>query len=96
MMKLAKILGFGGLVVAFGPLAIALLSFPLSSLFGCVDAGANPPICAIGGQTMGEVLWMMALLHWFTLLTFLPGIGMTLVGIVLAVIAKLRKRPTEI
>lgn len=91
-MKLAKILGFGGLLIAFGPLGIALLSFPLSHIFGCIESGANPPICDIGGQTMGEVLWMMAMLHWFTLVTFLPGIALSLIGLVVAVVSKVRSK----
>lgn len=91
MSKLAKILGFGGVGIAFGPLMLALLSFPLSYLFGCVDAGANPPVCAIGGAGMGEALWMLAMLHWVTLATLLPGLAMSLVGIILGVVAWVRR-----
>lgn len=92
MGKLAIALGLGGLLIAFGPLLLSLLSFQLSNLFGCMDGGANPPVCAVGGEAMGEALWMMALLHWFTLLTILPGLIISLAGLVLGVIAFLHRK----
>ena len=95
MSKLAKILGFGGLIIAFGPLLIALSSFPLSYLLGCSDGGADPGVCAVGGATMGEVLWMMAMLHWVTLLTFLPGIGLSIIGLVLFVISRIKRKRSD-
>lgn len=85
MKKLALILGIGGIIVAFGPLTLALLSFPLSHIFGCTDGGANPGICDIGGSSMGEAMWMLAMLHWVTLLTILPGLALSLLGIILGI-----------
>ncbi len=95
MKKLAFILGFGGIIVAFGPLLLALLSFPLSYLFGCTDGGANPGVCSIGGSAMGEVMWMLAMLHWFTLVTILPGLGLSLLGIILGIISWIKGRQSK-
>jgi hypothetical protein len=86
MKKWSNIFLVGGVAVAFGPLLLALLSIPLGSIFQCTSGGGSPGVCAIGGAGMGDFVYMLAMLHWLTLLTFLPGMGLVIVGILLRVV----------
>lgn len=76
-----------GPIIIFGPLALAFLSVPLSSMLGCTAGGDSAGSCAIGGTAAGELVWRMAMMHWIVFMTFLPGIGLMIVGAILAKIS---------
>jgi hypothetical protein len=80
MIKFGKFIKNVGLAFAFGPIIIALLSFPLSILLWCEPGAGDPGACAIGGGATAELVWTMGMLHWYTLLTFIPGIILAFIG----------------
>ncbi len=82
-MRIPSMLMIGGLVVALGPLALALLSLPLGIICGCEGGGGSPGTCAIGGDGMGEFVWTLGMMHWYTLMTFVPGLGIVAIGLAL-------------
>jgi hypothetical protein len=95
MIKASKVVMFIGIVVAFGPLAIAFLSIPISLLMGCMSVGGSPGVCVVGGSVMGKFVWTMAMMHWYSLLTFFPGMGIVLLGVVIAILSKILQRKND-
>jgi hypothetical protein len=71
------------LVVALGPLALAVLSIPFAIIFGCEGGGGSPGTCSVGGDGMGDFVWTLAMMHWYTLMTFVPGLGIIAIGLAL-------------
>lgn len=63
-----------GLLVAFAPALIALIAVMLGFIFGCESNGGNPGTCAIGGSSMGNLVWTGFMIHWLNLVTLLPGL----------------------
>lgn len=84
-----------GLVIAFGPVAIALLSLPLTLIFGCSGGAGGPGSCAIGGEKIGELVWTLGMMHWFALYTLVPGMVLMVVGFIVSLIVDKSQRTPE-
>jgi hypothetical protein len=89
MKKIEKILVVLGILVAVGPLLIAFLSLPVSLVLLC--GGGNSGTCLIGGNVAAEFVETLALFHWFTIMTFIPGMIIAGVGIVVGKLIKIMK-----
>lgn len=91
MKKLGMWMILGGILFALLPLGIVILAGIPASIAGCqVDEGSVHP-CNFLGFDIGELLYAMFVMGWFSLLTFPLGGGITLLGVLLTVITAIKK-----
>lgn len=62
------------IIITVTPILIALLAVPISYLAGCNDSGGSAGTCTFGGAALGEIVWTMSMMPWFTLLLFMPAV----------------------
>ncbi|MEI7750107.1 MAG: hypothetical protein WCJ25_03820 [Candidatus Moraniibacteriota bacterium] len=75
-----KLLQIGGLVIAFFPMAITILTYLFAGLVGCSVNEAGYSACRIGGVDFGNTMYHFGMYGWFTFVTMPIGLVIWLVG----------------
>jgi hypothetical protein len=92
MKKILKYIQIIGGLIAFGPILISLLEFPLSFIFNCVSMPGTVGTCGIGGRSMSEFVRSLPVMSVFVIFTFIPGMVIFFVASIFALFIKNREK----
>ena len=91
MVRLGLFWFLGGLLFAIAPVALAIGAGVLGASLGCEvsDRSINP--CSLWGHDIGERLYQFTFFGWLGLLTLPIGLALAAIGLVLLLVALLRR-----
>lgn len=84
----AAILG----AIGWSPVVFAVIGLALAPVADCQSVAGQLKACALGGDTMGEILTVLVFAHWFLVLTAPLILASFVLGAVAAIWTKMARR----